>query len=58
MSNYDTLPKVACLELARFTVAIPDNELRDFWELLRLSKLGPKTYENVQNDGQFDVTYE
>jgi microsomal epoxide hydrolase len=58
MSNYDTLPKAACLELTRFTVAIPDNELRDFKELLQLSKLGPKTYENVQNDGRFGVTYE
>lgn len=48
MSNYDTLPKAVCLELTSFTVAIPDNELRDFRELLRLSKLGPKTYENVQ----------
>ncbi len=58
MSNYDTLPKAVCLELTRFTVAIPDNELRDFGELLRLSKLEPKTYENAQNDGQFGVTYE
>lgn len=46
------------MELTSFTVAIPELELNDFKELLRLSKLGPQTYENLQQDGRFGVTYE
>ena len=58
MSQYDRLPARAKVALANFTVAIPDVELNDFKELLRLSRLGPKTYENLQKDGRFGVTYE
>ena len=58
MSRYDRLPKGATLGLTDFKVAIPEVELNDFKELLRLSRLGPKTYENLQKDGHFGVTYE
>jgi microsomal epoxide hydrolase len=58
MSNYDRVPKDTSLKLTSFTVAISDEELNDFKELLRLSRLGPKTYENLQKDGRFGVTYE
>ena len=58
MSSYDRLPQGLSVALESFTVDIPDAELSDFNELLRLSKLGPKTYENLQIDGRFGVTYE
>jgi microsomal epoxide hydrolase len=58
MSNYSRLPKETSLELTRFTIDIPEEELNDFTDLLRLSKLGPQTYENLQRDGRFGVTYE
>ena len=58
MSCYNRLPKEASLKLTTFKVAISDKELGEFRELLRLSKSGPKTYENLQNDGRFGVTYE
>ena len=58
MSQYDRLPQGASLDVTRFTLAIPDTQLADFNQLLRLSKLGPKTYENLQKDGRFGLTYD
>ena len=39
-----------------FRASIPDVELEDFRHLLRLSKIGPRTYENEQSDGRFGIT--
>ena len=58
MEAYGALPPGASPKVEKFTVHVPDEDLSAFKELLRLSKLGPKTYENLQSDGRFGVTYE
>lgn len=40
-----------------FKVHIPQEQLDDFKMLLKLSKLGPRTYENQQEDGRYGVTH-
>jgi microsomal epoxide hydrolase len=39
-----------------FTLSIPDEELADSLQLLRLSKLGPTTWENTQTEQGFGIT--
>jgi microsomal epoxide hydrolase len=39
-----------------FNLAISDDDLSDFHQLLKLSKLGPTTYENTQTKENFGVT--
>lgn len=39
-----------------FTLSISDNDLDEFKQLLKLSKLGPQTWESSQEDGRFGVT--
>jgi len=59
MAGYDTVPENAGLKVDSFTLSIPDQELSDFKELLRLSKLAPQTYENLHtDDGKFGVSYD
>lgn len=41
-----------------FTLHIPDQELSEWHQLLQLSKLGPKTYENQQTKENYGVTYD
>ena len=58
MAGYDTIPQAARLQPEKFQLSISDQDLADFNILLRLSKLAPRTYENLQNDGRYGVTYE
>ncbi len=60
MSNksYDQLPNRASLEVAPFPVHVAERDLQDLKDLLRMSKLGPETYENTRPDGKFGVTHE
>lgn len=58
MAGYDTLPAGANVPVDKFTLSIPDQELQDFKNLLRLSKLAPQTYENMHSfDGEHGVSY-
>jgi microsomal epoxide hydrolase len=41
-----------------FTLHIPDQDLSDWRQLLTLSKLGPKTFENQQSKEDYGVTYD
>jgi len=41
-----------------FTLSISDSDLDDFKTLLKLSKLGPLTYENQQSDRRYGITQE
>ncbi|KAF2680972.1 epoxide hydrolase 1 [Lentithecium fluviatile CBS 122367] len=41
-----------------FTLSIPDTDLSEFRQLLQLSKLGRKTFENQQDKQSYGVTYE
>lgn len=52
------MPSAASLRPEKFQLSIPEQQLSDFKNLLRLSPLAPRTYENLQGDGRFGVTYE
>ncbi|KAH8695276.1 Alpha/Beta hydrolase protein [Talaromyces proteolyticus] len=58
MASYDQLPHGSSLDISRFSVKVPEIDLNDLRTLLRLSKLGPKTYENMRSDGKYGVSYE
>lgn len=58
MAGYNTVPQSAQLQPEEFQVAISEQELSDFKDLLRLSKIAPRTYENTQADGKYGVTHE
>lgn len=49
---YDSIPFKATLRPEKFTAHVSDQELEDFKQLLKLSKLGPKTYENQNNNDE------
>jgi len=57
MSAYETVPRKATLKLDKFTAAVAEDELSDFKQLLKLSKMGPKTYENLQEDRRYGMTH-
>jgi microsomal epoxide hydrolase len=58
MASYETIPAAAALRPQKYHLEIPDQDVSDFKELLRLSRLAPKTYENLQSDGKYGVTHE
>ena len=47
---YDTIPSQASLKPKPFTAHVTDLELEGFKLLLRISRIGPKTYENQVAD--------
>ncbi|KIX08631.1 uncharacterized protein Z518_03288 [Rhinocladiella mackenziei CBS 650.93] len=58
MAKYSNVPSNASLEVSEFTVQIPESDLQDLKTQLRVSKLGPKTYENLRADAKFGVIYQ
>lgn len=50
MSSFGNLPSNASLRPNPFRAQVSDQDLSDFKQLLKLSKLGPKTYENSVAD--------
>ena len=58
MTDYDVLPERAALKTQKFSVSIPENKLQEFNQLLRLSPLGPTTFENSQTDQRLGLSYE
>ncbi len=52
------IPSTAKITPTSFKVSIPQADLVELKKLLKLSKLAPETYENVQNDRRFGVTGE
>lgn len=40
-----------------FTLSVSDENLAEFRQLLRLSKLAPVTWESLQEDGRFGITH-
>lgn len=50
MTEYDHVPSACTLNLEKFNMSIPEQDLDDFKNLLRLSKLAPKTYENLHSE--------
>ena len=57
MDEYDVLPYNPTVKSASFTIKLPEEDVEDFKQLLRLSKLGPQTYENQQPDERFGISY-
>ncbi|PTB62141.1 hypothetical protein BBK36DRAFT_23713 [Trichoderma citrinoviride] len=39
-----------------FTVSVSEQQLIEFRTLLKLSKIGPRTYENELTDGRFGIS--
>lgn len=52
---FDTVPSNASLKPSKFTAQVSDQDLNDFKQLLKLSKIGPETYENLREDRYFGV---
>lgn len=50
MSTFASLPAKATLQPKLFRAHVPDQALSDFKQLLKLSKIGPQTYENSVAD--------
>ena len=53
---FDTVPLTATLGAQHFEAHVSDLDLDDFKHLLRLSKIGPKTYENQKVDRYFGIS--
>ncbi|KAF5522022.1 putative epoxide hydrolase [Colletotrichum aenigma] len=58
MSDYAQLPHTPILETSPFRLSTPPEELQELRDLVRLSKLGPRTYENSSAGGKYGVEYE
>lgn len=58
MTDFSRIPVRATLQPILFEAHVSDAVLFDFKQLLRLSKIGPQTYENLQEDRRFGVTHE
>lgn len=55
---FTKLPSAASITPSQFHIAISDEQLSDFKTLVKLSKIAPQTYENLQTDGRYGVTHE
>jgi microsomal epoxide hydrolase len=55
---YSRLPKKATLRPSEFIVDIPQRDLDEFRTLLKLSKVGPPTYESLQQDRKYGITHQ
>lgn len=55
VSLFETIPPRATLQPRPFRASLPDNELKGFKDLLALSKIGPETYENLSETGDFGI---
>lgn len=55
---FSKLPSTASITPSPFRVAVSEEQLADFKTLVKLSKIAPQTYENLQTDGRYGVTHE
>lgn len=53
---FGTLPPTAKGNPTPFEVSIPEEQLDDLKTFIKLSKLAPPTYENLQSDRRYGVT--
>ncbi|KXJ90512.1 epoxide hydrolase [Microdochium bolleyi] len=54
--KFSTVPPGALKEPEAFTLHIPDQDVDEFRTLLKLSRIGPDTFYNQQEDGRFGVS--
>ena len=57
-TSYSQLPKNAAVAPEPFRLHVEDQAIEEFHTLLRLSKIGPVTWENQQQDRRFGITHE
>ncbi|KAK7418931.1 hypothetical protein QQX98_003634 [Neonectria punicea] len=57
-TDFATLPVGMPGKPVPFSLQIPDQDLAKFRDLVRVSKVGPPTWWNKQNDRQFGITRE
>ncbi|KAI8625408.1 Alpha/Beta hydrolase protein [Xylariaceae sp. FL1651] len=57
-TSFATVPLKAVIKPEPFTVSIPEVLLSEFKQLLKLSKVGPVTYEGLQQDRKYGITTE
>lgn len=53
---FGELPSGVLKAPEKFTLQVPDQSVDAFQQLLKLSKIGPETWYNKQEDGQFGVS--
>ena len=57
--SFDSIPKGASLKPEKFNIHVPQEDVDHFYQLLKLSKFAPETYEALQPDPNlFGVNYE
>lgn len=57
--SYDKIPGKAILKPQKFKIETLQKEVDDFYQLIKLSPLAPRTFENLQKDTNlYGVTYE
>lgn len=56
MSDYSKIPSKATAKPKPFKASIPEENLSEFKQLLKLSKIAPVVYENQQQDRRFGTT--
>lgn len=57
--SYDKIPENATLKPQKFELKIPQAQIDRFYQLLGLSQLAPKTYENTRTDpNEFGVNHD
>ena len=56
MMGYDTLPAGVTGQFERFNIHVPDNKLSEFKQLIKISPIGPVTYESEFQDGRYGVS--
>ncbi|GKT58206.1 epoxide hydrolase [Colletotrichum tofieldiae] len=55
---FGNLPSGVLKTPEKFTLQVPDQDLDEFKQLLKLSKIGPETWYNKQEGGRFGITRE
>jgi microsomal epoxide hydrolase len=55
---FSAVPSGATIKPEPYTLHIPEQDIADFKALLRLSKVGPETYENTQASGRLGISRE
>lgn len=55
MADYGKVPSNAQIQPTPFKSAIPEEKLAEFKQLIKLSPIGPATYENQQADRRWGM---
>jgi microsomal epoxide hydrolase len=56
MGEYDSIPTTATGNFEQFKVQIPAEKVSQLKDLVRLSPIGPVTYENQLEDRRFGIS--